>query len=90
MGGPKAGVWTFSVLKAYPGDAYVDLVGAHYYDVGSQFTRQRAFDKFLDATRYGGPHLSCTLVSPVWAGCRVKPFSALAISASTWARARRR
>jgi hypothetical protein len=51
----KAGVWTFSVLKAYPGDAYVDLIGAHYYDVGAQFTRQGAFDNFLDATRYGGP-----------------------------------
>ena len=24
----KAGVWTFSVLDAYPGDAYVDLIGA--------------------------------------------------------------
>src|SRR3954447_9813497 len=39
----KAGVWTFSVLDAYLGDAYVDLIGAHYYDVGSQFAKQRAF-----------------------------------------------
>src|SRR3954454_6726615 len=51
----KAGVWTFSVLDAYPGDSYVDLIGAHYYDVGAQFTTQRAFDKFLNSTRYGGP-----------------------------------
>ena len=48
-------MWTFSVLDAYPGDAYVDLIGAHYYDVGAQFTTQRAFDKFLNSTRYGGP-----------------------------------
>src|SRR5947209_10706650 len=51
----KAGVWTFSVLDAYPGDSYVDLIGAHYYDVGSQFAKQRAFDNFLNSTRYGGP-----------------------------------
>jgi hypothetical protein len=51
----KAGVWTFSVLDAYPGDSYVDLIGAHYYDVGSQFAKQRAFGNFLNSTRYGGP-----------------------------------
>ena len=48
-------MWTFSVLDAYPGNSYVDLIGAHYYDVGAQFTTQRAFDKFLNSTRYGGP-----------------------------------
>jgi hypothetical protein len=51
----KATVWPFSVLDAYPGDGYVDVMGTHYYDVADQFSTQRKWDNFYDDRVHGGP-----------------------------------
>lgn len=51
----KASAWPFSVLDAYPGDAWVDLLGVHYYSVDDQFSTQEKWDAFYMSTRYGGP-----------------------------------
>jgi hypothetical protein len=51
----KATVWPFSVLDAYPGDGYVDLMGTHYYDVDGEFSTQTKWDNFYDNRVYGGP-----------------------------------
>jgi hypothetical protein len=54
----KKGGLPVSVLAAYPGDAYVDLFGVHYYDNDPAMPTQAAWDEILNATRrnVGGPH----------------------------------
>ena len=45
-------------MATYPGDAYVDLFGVHYYDNDPAMPTQAAWDEMLNATRrnVGGPH----------------------------------
>lgn len=51
----KASIWPFSVLDAYPGDAYVDVIGTHYYSVNDQFSTDERWNRFSRNKLYGGP-----------------------------------
>jgi hypothetical protein len=53
----KKGKLEVNVLESYPGDSYVDVWGAHYYDSGPSMTTQALWDLRIDArTRTGGPY----------------------------------
>jgi hypothetical protein len=51
----KASSLPGNVLSTYPGDAFVDVVGLHYYAIDTQFSTQRKWDRFVNSTRLGGP-----------------------------------
>ena len=51
----KQGHLAYDVTKAYPGDAYVDIVGLSFYDRYPIAPDQKAWDDQYQRTRYGGP-----------------------------------
>ena len=46
---------TGSVADAYPGDAWVDVIGVDFYDAWPAYPTQSAWDGDYDATQNGGP-----------------------------------
>ena len=51
----KRGKLPVSALSLYPGDDAVDLFGVHYYDTGPVKSTQALWDRYYQATLYGGP-----------------------------------
>ena len=51
----KRGKLPVNALSLYPGDDAVDLFGVHYYDTGPVKSTQALWDRYYQATLYGGP-----------------------------------
>jgi hypothetical protein len=51
----KKGKLKVNVLNTYPGDAYADLWGVHYYDSGADLGSPKGWAAFYDSTNDGGP-----------------------------------
>ena len=52
----KKGKYQFSVLRTYPGNEFVDVIGVHYYDTGARKSTQAIWDDYVvRSNRVGGP-----------------------------------